>query len=194
MTSVKPSVSKQAQTTITDVADNSAAADKSPDARVSDYNFKPIGKYRLHIPSLIRLNTIKIFFKSDKLIPKHIYPRHIISDQLKKIILELVDDKKFSEDSYKNLEKKEQEIFDDLIQFTKLDYISNRLFREHKHYNADNNKKVIERFNLLKGQIIAGNDNPQILKEIKKHLLYLKMNNLVDKKDVDDILYYLIIT
>lgn len=154
--------------------------------------YKKIGKYVIHIPSLIRKNTLKIFYKSGKLIPKHTFDRTTISDLFKNILLDLLENKKFLEEEYNKLDTEERMILDDLIKLTHLDITNNKLLNNHKAYNDEKNKHSIHRFNLLKGQIIAGNDNPEIMKEIKKHILYLKMNKLIDRKEVDEVLYLLL--
>lgn len=154
--------------------------------------YKKIGMYIVHMPSLIRKNTLKIYYKSGKILPKNTLDRIVISDDLKNILIDILEDKKFLEENYKKLDIKEQEFFDDLIRLTKLDLTNTILLKEHKAYNNESIKHAINRFNLLKGQIIAGNDNPQIMKELKKHILFLKINGLLDRKEVDEVLYILL--
>jgi hypothetical protein len=154
--------------------------------------YRHIGGYRIHLSSLLRNNWLRVFHKSDKLLPKSVFPRPIVSDNFKYLLLNLLEDNKFTEEDYAALDEKEKELFDDLIKFTKMDITSNRILRTHKHYNDANNKKVIDRFNLLKGQVIAGNNNPEIMKELKKHILYMKMNELANQKELEEILYFLL--
>jgi hypothetical protein len=156
--------------------------------------YKTIGRYLIHVPSLEK-NIIKIYYKSNKLIPTNILPRKTISHLFKTMIMDILYDSKFSEDDYAKLEKPEQVYFDDIIQLTRANYTSNKNLRKHKFYNEEENKKHIDRFNLLKGQLIAGNDNPAIIKEMKKLILFLKMNKLldgVDKSAIDEVMYYLL--
>lgn len=48
--------------------------------------------------------------------------------------------------------------------------------------------KLIEKFNVLKGEIVAGNDNPTILIDMTKVLNKLRERNVIDEKKKDEIM------
>lgn len=87
-------------------------------------------------PSLLRNNWLRVFYKSDKLLPKRIFPRAVVSDKFKYLLLDLLEDHTFSE----VFDDKEKELFDSQIKCTKIDVTSNRILRAHKQNNVGNNK------------------------------------------------------
>jgi len=50
------------------------------------------------------------------------------------------------------------------------------------------NDELVERFNIIKGEIIAGNNNSNLLIELKKLMLDLVKINKITKSDMDDVL------
>jgi len=49
-------------------------------------------------------------------------------------------------------------------------------------------EKLLHKFDTMKGQIIAGNDNKDLIKEFKLLLLKLKQMSKISKDDVNEIL------
>ena len=47
---------------------------------------------------------------------------------------------------------------------------------------------MINRYNVLRGQIVAGNDNRELIKEFKKLLLEMSDKKLLPRRQVSDIL------
>jgi hypothetical protein len=54
--------------------------------------------------------------------------------------------------------------------------------------SKDNEEKDIHRFNVLKGEIMAGNDGKAVIKEFKILALKLANNNILPKKQINEIL------
>lgn len=54
--------------------------------------------------------------------------------------------------------------------------------------NKDTEEKMISRYEVLRGQIIAGNDNKELIKEFKKLLLDMSDKKLLPRRQVSDIL------
>ena len=52
----------------------------------------------------------------------------------------------------------------------------------------DDEEKMISKFELLRGQIIAGNDNRELIKEFKKLVLEMSDKKLLPRRQVSDIL------
>ena len=54
--------------------------------------------------------------------------------------------------------------------------------------NKDEEEKMINRYEILRGQIVAGNDNKEMIKEFKKLLLDMSDRKLLPRRQVSDIL------
>lgn len=110
----------------------------------------------------------------------------IVSDQLRDIFLNICSFNKFSENDYSNLSESEKQLFDDILTKAKLDPTS--MLYKHKKYNDVEKNELINRFNVLKGEILAGNDNYDILKELKKVIIRLMHMGVMDQNSVNAIL------
>jgi len=54
--------------------------------------------------------------------------------------------------------------------------------------SKDQEEKDIHRFNVLKGEIMAGNDGAQVIKEFKVLALKLSKNNIIPKRQINEVL------
>lgn len=57
-----------------------------------------------------------------------------------------------------------------------------------KHITQLNNNEIINRFNVIKGEILIGNDNPTLLKELKLIMLKLMDLKILDRHLINKIL------
>lgn len=114
------------------------------------------------------------------------FPDRLISDNLKKIFLNIVEIGKFNENDYKALSMEESQLFDDIITTSKMD--TNDIFYKHRKYNADLVNDSINRMLILKGEILAGNDSKEVLREFKVQLLTLLKHNIINQKTYADLL------
>jgi hypothetical protein len=55
--------------------------------------------------------------------------------------------------------------------------------------NKDAQQKEMDRFDILKGQILAGNDNKELVKEFKLKLLKLCKDGRIPRREVNELLY-----
>lgn len=55
--------------------------------------------------------------------------------------------------------------------------------------NRDAQQKEMERFDILKGEILAGNDNKELVKEFKMKLIKLCKDGRIPRREVNEILY-----
>jgi hypothetical protein len=60
-----------------------------------------------------------------------------------------------------------------------------------KDYKDENDIKEEDRFNLVKGQYVAGNDNPRVKEELRKFIIKFMMEGKINKKEGQDILFQL---
>jgi gas vesicle protein len=110
--------------------------------------------------------------------------RTIISDELKDMIIYLFDTGEIDYQSGQKLSKSEKDIFDLLIIKSGL----KTQLKYNKEKMKDTAEDIIEQFNILKGQIIAGNDNPEIKNKIKDLLSKMVNMNKINVETADDII------
>ncbi len=154
-------------------------------------NQKNFGNYALSLNSL-KKGFLCVRYPSGAHISN--FPKVMISSQFRRIINDIIYENKFSEEEYMNLDESEQKLFDDLVTFCKLDKRDSIKMYKHKKYSDKDRDETIKRFNILKGEIFAGNDNPNIIKELK--LLMMKMFNekIISKAELNRIMYQLHLT
>ena len=154
-------------------------------------NQKNFGNYALSLNSL-KKGFLCVRYPSGAQIPH--FPKVMISSRFRKIINDIVYEDKFEEEDYMNLDEQEQKLFDDLITFCKMDKRDNVKIYKHKKYTDKDRDETIKRFNVIKGELLAGNDNPNVVKELK--LLMMKMYNekIISKAELNKIMYQLHLT
>ena len=84
----------------------------------------------------------------------------------------------------KKLESAEKNVLSKLIN-------GSGLVHDFKIEHNENEKKENERFEMLKGIYLAGNDNPEILKEFKHLLMKFISDGRIDKYKGLEVLYEL---
>jgi len=144
--------------------------------------FSPFGEHFVSLPSL-RVN--KLYISSNR--GRTIYKQELISDQLKEIVKKILKNDYDIEDMYDLLPKYEQQMLNDCLFKSKLENIFS--------FNSDVNKnKLIQQFNVMKGEILEGNNSVLLLNDFEKLLNKLfnekmltktefnKLNNLLNYK------------
>ena len=121
-----------------------------------------------------------------------LFPRTLISSTLRRIINDIIFEKSFDEKDYASLEENEKKLFDDLLNYTSADKKTIVELYRHKKYNDDSRDADVKRFNLLKGQLIAGNTNPELLKELKVLLFRLFDERMILRRDFNKLLAQLV--
>ena len=107
-----------------------------------------------------------------------------ISDELQEIINNYIDTRKLNTKMVKKLESAEKNVLSKLIN-------GSGLVHDFKIEHNENEKKENERFEMLKGIYLAGNDNPEILKEFKHLLMKFISDGRIDKYKGLEVLYEL---
>jgi hypothetical protein len=114
--------------------------------------------------------------------------RHPISSDLKGILYDIIYEKKFCEDDYQILDEDEKKIFDDLLYISKAEKMTDIPFYKHKKYNEQNRNELVKRYKLVSGQILAGNNNPDIIKELKMILINMLDKKIISQRDYNKML------
>jgi hypothetical protein len=123
-------------------------------------HYKTFGKYVIHMGHLIDKNIANFKYPSLGSIPS-IRPLNI-SDDYKEFILDTLENEKPNERVLRKLPVEEQKHFERVITGAGL----LDTFRI-KRVGEDDEKKEVDRFNLLRGHILAGNNNENVVKELK---------------------------
>ena len=123
-------------------------------------HYKTFGKYVIHMGHLIDKNIANFKYPSLGSIPS-IRPLNI-SDDYKEFILDTLENEKPNERVLRKLPMEEQKHFERVITGAGL-LDTFRL----KRVGEDDEKKEVDRFNLLRGHILAGNNNENVVKELK---------------------------
>jgi hypothetical protein len=149
---------------------------------IKNQTYKEFGKFMINFV-LLDDNIVLIKYKKSYA-PVPSLRRTIISDELKDMIIYLFDTGEIDYQSGQKLSKSEKDIFDLLIVKAGL----KTQLKYNKEKMKDTAEDIIEEFNILKGQIIAGNDNPEIKDKIKDVLSKLVNLNKINVETADDII------
>jgi rRNA-processing protein FCF1 len=149
---------------------------------IKNQTYKEFGKFMINFV-LLDDNILLIKYKKSYA-PVPSLRRTIISDELKDMIIYLFDTGEIDYQSGQKLSKSEKDIFDLLIIKAGL----KTQLKYNKEKMKDTAEDIIEEFNILKGQIIAGNDNPEIKDKIKDVLSKLVNLNKINVETADDII------
>ena len=131
-------------------------------------NYKTFGKYVIHVGHLVDKNVANFKYPSLASIPS-IKPIPI-TDDYKDFILDMLENERPNERLLKRLSTEEQKHFERVLKGA-------GLLNEFKikKIGDEEEKNEIERFNILRGEVLAGNNNDNVLKELK--LLIVKFVN-----------------
>ena len=157
---------------------------------VTKQNEGNFGKYNVRVNDLKR-GFFNIRYPSGAVIRP--FPKQLISTTLRNIIVQIIYEKKFSEEEYETLDDSEKKLFDDLITFAKLDKCENIKYFKHKRYNDEERNADIKRFNILRGELVAGNDSKEIVKELKKLLYKLLDQKVIQMRDYNHLIHRLLL-
>jgi hypothetical protein len=144
-----------------------------PDVRYSQF-----GCYLLHKPSLEK-NIINIKFPSLASHPK--IPQRVASEELVTFIKKVLEEGQMNAPLYAALSESDKEYFDNLAHMCK---VGGKLGISVKKDNED-----MKRFEIVRGEILAGNDAPQLIKELKHLTLKLIADGKIPKRSAHDLLY-----
>ena len=132
------------------------------------------GKYRINIPKL-KENVLSI-----STLKKSHVKTNLVGDKVKDILLDYKDHGKFNISLYNELEKEQKLILDQLLKQSGMDdHLGIRI-------KDDELPRLIDRYELLRGQVLSGNDAMEIRKELRNVVLRLvKLNKLPMKQSYE---------
>ena len=130
--------------------------------------FKEYGKYAIHIPQLENQDILNVKYKSLGQIPK--YKPIAVSDVFRDFIIDLLQNGKPNTRVYSQICPEERKYFEEMSIGAG---VWNGFGLKRTTTSEEDNEN--KRFELLKGEYLAGNNNPKILTELRK--LVVKMMN-----------------
>ena len=114
---------------------------------------------------------------------KNYVKKQIISNDYKDLIIDILERGKLSEGLYERLGEDEKQ------HFTKIVKGAGLMEQLKVKPPKDKNMKVLaERFKVLRGQFIAGNNAPTLIEELKKIIVIFMENSILTKEDGTDLL------
>lgn len=138
--------------------------------------YKTFGKYVIHMPQLHNNNLNFKYPKSLGTVP-HLRPTPV-SGEYRDFIIDVIDSGKMNEKELRRLPEHEQKHFEKvvvgcgLIETLKL-----------KKTTGTDEKVEADRFNLLRGEYLAGNNAPTLIKELRGFVLKFMDDGRIKRKD-----------
>ncbi len=141
------------------------------------------GKYLL---SLKQLQKGKFMLRTKSKNPVLSFKTITLTKKTKAIVEKLLRDIDITFEEIDALSEDEKNVIDTIVSFT---CINNRL----KIPNTRRSKleQKLNKFNVLRGSIIAGNDNENLLREFRMLLVELNAEGYISKKETSDVLLQL---
>ena len=146
-----------------------AVAEKEP-------TYQEFGKFVIHIPQL-RKNILNVKYASGSR-PQYL-PIVNIDDDTKDLLITTLETGRMSENHFNKLP---QPAKDFLIKAIKGAGLQNQLFKGKDKLYATEEKEDRDRFNILKGEFDAGNDNPNLIKELRGLVIKFIDTRIIPKK------------
>jgi hypothetical protein len=144
-------------------------------------SYKEFGKYCIHMPQLLNKDVLNVKYHSLGGIPD--FKPLAISENYKDLMVDLLTNNKLNHSLYKQLPLQEKKHFEKVSIGAG---IFNKLGISKLH--NDDDKKELERFELVRGEIEAGNDNPKLLKEMKHFVIKFLNDGKITKQTAFNLL------
>jgi len=138
--------------------------------------YERFGKFIIHTPQLHK-NILNFKYPSEGRVPN--LPRMNIDDDTKDLIFNILETGKLSENQFNKLPQSSQ---DHLIKAIKGAGLEDILFKGKSKVYTKDEKEDRERFNILKGEFDAGNDNPKLIKELRGLVIKFSNSGIIPKK------------
>ena len=152
---------------------------KGIDIEVPQDNYKTFGKHLIHYPSLRDDYKVSIKYPSRS---KNVGKVMVVSPDYREMVMDLLERGGLSDRLYDKLSNEEKKHFNQAVK-------ASGLMETLKLKPIDEDKKdLVERFKVLRGEFIAGNDAPSMLKELRSLVLHFMENGQIPKTQGYDLL------
>lgn len=146
----------------------------------ASHGWQQFGKYMLARNDLDHGDLCHIRYQSGQKIKK--MPNRVVGAGVKAVLSSIADGKHPKFEDVEKLEDDEKDYIRGLLKSASIDPSS---VPEAK---KDDKEKMKHQFEKMKGEIVAGNDNPKLVKEFKLTLLKMKQNKMLPAGQVNEIL------
>ena len=144
--------------------------------------YKTFGKYVVHIPQLKHRDILNVKFRSLGRIPQ--FKATPISEVFRDFMLDLLSSGKANQRVYDTVPVEERKLFEKIASSAG---IINGLGLKTKTLTEED-KKENDRFELLRGEYLAGNNSPVVLKELRKLVVKFMNSGKITKATGTDLL------
>jgi hypothetical protein len=145
--------------------------------------YAQFGKYLIH---LTPLDKFMVSIKYPSAMPINDMPNKQVSPSFVKMVYHFLETDTWDKGMFNALHEDEQSFFYYLARRCQLDIGMNG-----SGMMTDKDKKEMERFDLIRGQIIAGNNSPELIRELKGYLLRFLTEKRITRAVGNQILYEL---
>ena len=138
--------------------------------------YREYGKYAVHIPQLENNDILNVKYKSLGPIPK--FKPVPVSDIFRDFLLEVLETGKPNPRVYSQIEPQERKLFEEMS-------VGAGVWRGFglERTTTSDEEEENKRFELLRGEVIAGNNNPKILGELRKLVIKFMNTGRLRKHD-----------
>ena len=142
---------------------------------VPEDTYKTFGKHIIHYPQLRDMNTLNVKYPSKS---KNYVPKLVVSAYYKDLMMDLLERGKYSDTLLDKLEESEKEHFHKIVKGA-------GLLEQFKLKTPSNDKtkQSAERFKVLRGNFLAGNNSPTLITELRSLILAFMERDIIQKKD-----------
>jgi len=140
------------------------------------------GTLLLHKSMLNRENKLSV--RTPSLSSVKEFPSQTITDNFSSLIRDILDGNPLNQKNLNNLSKREQILFYNLCKRSKLDEQLGLI-----NYREEEVQKDMDRFELVRGMVLAGNNSPEVLKELKILILKFMSNGTMAKPQGNQLLF-----
>ena len=152
---------------------------KGIDVAIPQDTYKTFGKHLIHYPSLRDDYKLSIKYPSRS---KNVGKVKVVSPEYRELLMDMLERGVLSDRMYDKLMNEEKEHFNQAVK-------ASGLMETIKLKPIDEDKKdLVERFKVLRGQFIAGNNAPTLIKELRSVILHFMEKGQIQKQDGYDLL------
>jgi len=152
---------------------------KGIDVQIPQDTYKTFGKHLIHYPALRDDYKLSIKYPSRS---KNVGKVKVVSPEYRELLMDMLERGVLSDRMYDKLVDEEKQHFNQAVK-------ASGLMETIKLKPVDEDKKdLVERFKVLRGQFIAGNNAPTLIKELRSVILHFMEKGQIQKQDGYDLL------
>jgi hypothetical protein len=151
---------------------------KGIDVAIPQDTYKTFGKHLIHYPALRDDYKLSIKYPSRS---KNVGKVKVVSPEYRELLMDMLERGVLSDRMYDKLVNEEKEHFNQAVKASGLMETI-----KLKPVNEDT-KDLVERFKVLRGQFIAGNNAPTLIKELRSVILHFMEKGQIQKQDGYDL-------